>query len=571
MTSEHGTSRAALAALLPEVPRRRLAWLALLMVLSALSEGIGLLLLVPILGALNGGPQPGAASRYLADLGVPADVPVLLAAFVLLVAIRAFVQYRRVVDGRMLANGLVDASRAALFSALVRADWRRLVRMRQSDNVGLIVNTVDRIGMAFDQLLAATAAAVALGGVLATAMVLSPRLALFGLVAAALVLAGYSRNRIRAVRLGEALTEAHRSVHARLGESLSALRLIKGHSAEARAEAEMGASFVGMRRTEMDYLRSMTRGQAALQVSGAAVLALASWLAIARWQVPAAVLIPLVALFARTVPLLGALQEAWQNWLHGAPAVIEAKRLRSDLLAHAESRPTDTVAPPRLLRTVRAEGVSLQHPGRPVSALAGVTLELRANSTTALIGPSGAGKSTLADVLGGLVTPDAGRVLVDDVALDGPARLAWRGAVAYVEQEPVLFHATIRQNLLWAVPEADEAALFAALDQASAGFVRGLPQGLDTIVGDRGGQLSGGERQRIALARALLRKPALLILDEPTSALDSDNEAAVLAALKALRGSVTMLVIAHRGALAGLADRTVRLETGRIVAEEVAA
>jgi ATP-binding cassette subfamily C protein len=199
-----------------------------------------------------------------------------------------------------------------------------------------------------------------------------------------------------------------------------------------------------------------------------------------------------------------------------------------------------------------------------------VSLTLPARSTTALLGPSGAGKSTLADVLGGLVTPDSGEVQIDDTTLDGPARLAWRSAVAYVEQEPVLFHASIRDNLLWAVPGASEADLFAALDQASAGFVRTLPHGLDTVVGDGGRQLSGGERQRIALARALLRRPQLLILDEPTSALDAGNEASVLAALKALRGSVTMLVIAHRGALAGLAERTIRLDGGRIVADEAA-
>ena len=138
---------------------------------------------------------------------------------------------------------------------------------------------------------------------------------------------------------------------------------------------------------------------------------------------------------------------------------------------------------------------------------------LPVGTTTILTGPSGAGKSTLADVIGGLVTPDTGELRLDGTALDPAARRGWREQVAYVQQEPVLFHTTIRENLRWAFPAADDAALDAALRDAAAHFVFALPEGLDTLVGDRGGRLSGGERQRIALARGLLRAPALLILD----------------------------------------------------------
>jgi len=140
----------------------------------------------------------------------------------------------------------------------------------------------------------------------------------------------------------------------------------------------------------------------------------------------------------------------------------------------------------------------------------------------------------------------------------------WRTAVAYVQQEPLLFHATIRDNLLWARPDASDTVLLQALADASAQFVQTLPEGLDTVVGDRGSRLSGGERQRISLARALLREPQLLILDEPTSALDGGNEAAIAAALQRLRGRLTVLLIAHRGALAEVADRTVTIAAGRI-------
>jgi ATP-binding cassette subfamily C protein len=149
--------------------------------------------------------------------------------------------------------------------------------------------------------------------------------------------------------------------------------------------------------------------------------------------------------------------------------------------------------------------------------------------------------------------------------LDPPLRRAWRRQVAYVQQEPVLLAASIRENLAWGAPEASEAAMHGALARASAQFVLELPEGLDTRVGDGGRVLSGGERQRLMLARALLRQPALLILDEAASALDAENEAAIAAAIAALRGKLTVLIIGHRGALAGIAERVIRLDNGRVV------
>ena len=209
--------------------------------------------------------------------------------------------------------------------------------------------------------------------------------------------------------------------------------------------------------------------------------------------------------------------------------------------------------------------MTLPHAGRTKPALDGIALTIPAGSTLHVAGPSGAGKSSLADVLAGLVSPTQGRLLVDGAAIGPAERRVWRDQVAYIQQEPLLFHASVRENLVWAAPEATEAQLVAALEAASAQFVLALPQGLDTVVGPRGSTLSGGERQRIVLARGLLRDPDLLILDEVTSALDPASEAAVVRAVAGLRGRLTIVIISHRGALADLADREIRLENGAIV------
>jgi ATP-binding cassette subfamily C protein len=144
--------------------------------------------------------------------------------------------------------------------------------------------------------------------------------------------------------------------------------------------------------------------------------------------------------------------------------------------------------------------------------------------------------------------------------------MAWRQCVGYVPQETYLFHETIRTNLEKARPGATEAELWDALHRASAkDFVSRLPRGLDTVVGDRGIRLSGGERQRIALARALLRNPRLLVLDEATSSLDPDNEKHIREALEKLKGRLTIVVIAHRSSTVENADQLIRLEKGRVI------
>jgi ATP-binding cassette subfamily C protein len=157
---------------------------------------------------------------------------------------------------------------------------------------------------------------------------------------------------------------------------------------------------------------------------------------------------------------------------------------------------------------------------------------------------------------------------IDGTVLDAAMLRAWRSQVAYIDQDPLLLAGTLRENLRCSAPDADDARLWIALaDAAAESFVRALPQGLDTQLGDGGRRLSGGERQRLMLARALLRDPQLLILDEATSALDAENEAAIAAALERLRRRMTIVLIAHRGALLNLADGVITLESGRLIDE----
>jgi len=335
-------------------------------------------------------------------------------------------------------------------------------------------------------------------------------------------------------------------------------------------------------------------------------------------RLEAAALLVLIFIFLRLIPRFSSLQNSLQYLANALPALDRVDRVLAEAGAAAEVRggrgegegeggaageapflnnhdPMHLRAP--LAEGIRVEEVTYTYPSRrdaaadggaeaatpgmesaatpppPAPVLHAVSLEIPARRTTALVGVSGSGKTTLVDLLLGLLRPDQGRILVDGTPLGELDLAAWRRGIGYVAQESFLFNDTIRQNLLpdegadaGATPAARDDALLEALRTARLDtFVEGLPAGLDTVVGERGVRLSGGERQRLALARALVRRPRLLVLDEATSALDYENEALIRQALERLHGETTVVMITHRLPLARSADRIYVLDRGRVV------
>jgi ATP-binding cassette subfamily C protein len=277
---------------------------------------------------------------------------------------------------------------------------------------------------------------------------------------------------------------------------------------------------------------------------------------------PASILL-LLAVFTRLIPRLAAGQSQLQAFLSELPAFENLMAIFRDCQANAEVARASS--PPLTLHSeIRLDHVAFHYDAQRPTILHDLSLTIPAGKVTAIVGSSGAGKSTVADLINGLLTPTSGRVLVDEVELTPPAARAWRRHVGYVAQDTVLFHDTVRANLHWAMPDASEAEMRESLTLAAAEFVFDLPQGLDTTIGDRGMLLSHGQRQRIALARALLRRPVLLILDEATSSLDFDNEKRILEAIEQIRGRTTVLIIAHRVSAIQHAEMIYVLENGRV-------
>ena len=263
---------------------------------------------------------------------------------------------------------------------------------------------------------------------------------------------------------------------------------------------------------------------------------------------------------------LATISEIWGEMQRAAAAadrLLEILATKPEIAAPA----SPAILPPPQGR-VAFKCVRFHYPSRPdTPALSDITLALEPGETVALVGPSGAGKTTVLQLLLRFRDPQAGRVLVDatDIRLVEPQAL--RGRLGLVAQEPMIFSASVAENIRYGRPDADDAAVLAAARAAAAAdFIAALPQGMATHLGARGVTLSGGQRQRIAIARAILRDPPILLLDEATSALDAESEQAVQQALAAAARGRTTLVVAHRLATVRRADRILVMEAGRIVA-----
>lgn len=261
----------------------------------------------------------------------------------------------------------------------------------------------------------------------------------------------------------------------------------------------------------------------------------------------------------------GALTEVYGDLVRASGAASRLAELLQEVPEIAA--PANPVKMPAPRGSLEYQNVRFRYPTRPeVAALDDFSLKVSPGETVAVVGPSGAGKSTLFQLAQRFYDPEAGTVRIDGVALTSADPAEFRQRMAFVPQDTVLFASSARDNLRYGNRNADDALIWAAAEQANAAtFLRELPQGLDTYLGEGGARLSGGQRQRIAIARALLRDAPLLLLDEATSALDAESERLVQDALEHLMKGRTTIVIAHRLATVRKADRIVVMDQGRIV------
>ena len=534
---------------------------ATLVAAAAALDGAGILLLVPMLNIVVGGGHGEIASRLTAmGFATPfAQLALLVAVFLGIALLRAAVTYARDIVLARLQAGFVEAERNRLITRLAHAPWPRVAAISHMRVASLLSQEIGRVGATLQTLLhmiVAFAMLVVQGTLafaLAPALTFSVMLCL--LAAAALFLA--ASPGIRA--LGGELVQAGQAMMAGTGAFLAGLKAAAAQGARGHFLAEHLRIQARVRRASVGFAQRQGRSQLAFSVAAAILAGLVVLFGFGWFGVAPALLITVLVIFARMQAPAALLLQSAQSLAFYLPSFETVRGFDAEL-GEAADTPQPVSPPPGSLEL---SDVTYLHPGG--RGVEGVDLTIASGGFAGIAGPSGAGKTTLVDLIVGLVVPQSGSVSVGGTALDARTRAGWAASAAYVPQDGFLFHDTVRRNLNWSSPDATDAEIADALEIAGAtAIVARLADGLETVIGERGGLLSGGERQRLGIARALLARPRLLVLDEALNAIDAAGEADLLARLAALDPRPTIVMITHREDSLRWCDMEIRVAEGRV-------
>jgi ATP-binding cassette subfamily C protein len=537
---------------------------------SGLAEGLGISALLPMLKiALYSGEDtataepPGELEQTVLDVLTWLGIPVTLGALLLVIVAAAFFKAMLL----LVAERQVGYTAAQVATDLRLETLRNMMRSRWSfflhQPAGRLTNALateaQRAATAYMN--GATALTFLIQALVygTVAVMVSWRATLLGLVGGAVII-WLSHFLVRMTRkAGKKQTDLMVSLMSRLTDTLQSVKPLKAmareHLADQLLHRETNRLNKALRRQVLAGA-GLNSGQDLMFII---VIAFGIYLALGVLSMEFATVLILAVTLGRGFNFLGKVQKQYQKLAQSESAYwsLEETNRRAE---QEQEHPGGHVVP-TLETGIALRDVTFSYDGAPV--ISGLDLDIPAYRMTTLVGPSGSGKTTIVDLVIGLLRPDDGLITVDGVPFTDIDLTAWRRMVGYVPQETILLHDSILHNVTLGDPAISADRVEEALKNAGArGFVDDLPEGVHTVVGERGGRLSGGQRQRIAIARALINDPKLLILDEATSALDSESEAAIIDTLRALRDRLTILAITHNSRLSDAADIVHRLEPG---------
>ncbi len=545
-----------------------------LLALTGLLEGLTIASIVPLLAAIGigdgGHGVGGMVSRtvlgLLNYLGLGVSVTAIAALILFFLSLSTMFFLVQAYVGVSLQTDYVSRWQRRLLNGIFKAKWALFLKTRNGDLINSVMTETQRLSGAFYQ------TGLLVTGLLHSVIYMALAAMLSSGTTVAIILGGVflffvTRPLIqRAYEVGKGISHESGELQAKLGEFVGSAKLLKATATENVALDALNGIVNRLRKHTVTNAFDAQLVKGVFDFGAAAMIA--SILVVSRsiLDIDAAVILVTLAIFIRLIPKLTGLQQSLQSLNSSLPAVAnlnEMARVIEDEVEISDSGP---------LPGGLSEGpialslcnVAVKYGDVPV--LSNLSLTISPGTCVAFVGRSGAGKSTLVDAILGLVPISAGSIAMNGINLFELPLHGLRRRVGYMTQETMLYNMTIRENILWSQPQHSDEAIMAAATLACADeFISQSPHGLDTKVGDRGGRLSGGERQRLGLARALLGHPGLLVLDEAASALDAETDVAVMEALELLKGSMTMILIAHRMSSVRMADYIYVIDEGQIV------
>ncbi|MFF2884389.1 ABC transporter ATP-binding protein [Bacillus toyonensis] len=546
------------------------------MVLISLLEGIGIILLLPMIsmtGIINTGEETSFIApvyRILQNSPKTTSLISILGIYVLIVLSQNILQRNITLRDARTQQVFVRKLRVETYSMILKAKWRFFLEKRKTNLINILTTELARVSYGINLILQLLATILFTFIQVGLAFLLSPQVTVFVLGFGLLFLVA-SRVFIKKARiLGGKTSELAKDYLSGITDHFNGIKDIKSNTLEGSRLDWFQSITKKMSSEQMEYMRIRSNSQLFYKISMAILIAFFIFLSVNMFQAQTAQLLLIILIFSRLWPRFMTIQSNLEQLAASIPAFKSLWELQHECNEAVEMQDIymqKHIKPICIKQGIECKDVSFRYNKQEaLYALQNINVQIPINSMTAIVGHSGAGKSTLIDVLMGLIQPEKGQVLIDGTPLTTDNLLSLRQAISYVPQDPFLFNASIRENLMMIDSNVNEEQIWAALEfSAATEFVRMLPNGLDTLIGDRGVRLSGGERQRLVLARAILRKPSILVLDEATSALDTENEVKIQSAIERLKGTMTIVVIAHRLSTIRNADQVIVLGKGEIV------
>ncbi|WP_017378576.1 ABC transporter ATP-binding protein [Paenisporosarcina sp. TG-14] len=545
------------------------------MMLIGFLESASIFLLIPLIsitGIVDFSTTDIPILSWITDLfiGIPETMSliIILGIYVLLMVGQSIFKRQQSILGVKIQQGFIRHLRDDTYKSLLHANWGFYLKKRKSDIINIMTNETYHVSAGINLFLQFLSSVIFTLIQIGVAFYLSYKLTSF-ILFFGLILIFFSRKFInKSQSFGRESYELSQTYMAGMTDHFNGMKDIKSNSLE---ESHMNWFFSLSEKMEQNRIKLTTvnmTSQMIFKVVSALLIAIFVFLSIKMFMSQPAQLMLIMVIFSRLWPRFTSIQSMLEQLGSTLPSFKALIDLQNECIEARELHDTDIKNSKAIQIT---SGISCRNvyfkykQNENTYALENINVDISANRMTAIVGRSGAGKSTLIDILTGLNQPDLGEVTIDDIPLKREHLMSLRKSISYIPQDPFLFNTTIRENLKILDPKASDESLFEALEFAAADFVKMLPEGLDTLIGDRGIRLSGGERQRLVLARAILRKPSILVLDEATSALDTENEVKIQKAIEKLKGTMTIIVIAHRLSTIRNADQVLVMDHGQII------
>jgi ATP-binding cassette subfamily C protein len=553
--------------------------MVLALLLAGVLEGIGLSMLLPILGIAVGqqsgsgqlstesmGATGSMLERLVADsfsaMGVSPTVGVLLLIFIATITVKSvLVLLAKKQVGYTVARVATDLRLEMLRSLLV-SRWQYFLKQPLGSLANSMATESARASKAYMHGVIMIADFIQAIIYAVIAFLVSWKVALVSLVAGLMIFYMLRRFVKKARHAGIRQTDVLKSLLSLLTDTLQSIKPLKAMARENVSDLLLEKKTKRLNKALQKQVLNKEFLKAFQEQILMIILAASLYVMLVLWHMPLASILVLILLISKFLKQLNKVQTRYQEMaiLESAywslKSTIETMKLEREELGGLKI--------PELKHAIRVEHVDFAYDDNQV--LRDVSVIFSAGHITSIVGPSGSGKTTIVDLVMGLLRPQNGEVWIDDEPLAQIGMKSWRRMIGYVPQETLLLHDTIMNNITLGDADLSKKDIEDAMRAAGIlGFVQSMPQGMQSIVGERGGKLSGGQRQRIAIARAIVHRPKLLILDEATSALDPESESGICETLRQLRGQLTILTISHQEALAKIADRTYHVQDGKIV------